>query len=328
MSPQGSDRAHFSRSSRSRRRGSKGLARSPSVREAWAAYAATRATPPEARDLAIWRRFIEPELGHRSVARLTTAELERWLAKQVSERGKHRPTRSESIGDDREARRRAQCTANRRFNLLRAILNSAYRKNPELVPSADAWRRVRAFQRVDRPRARVLDVEQCRRLLIALPVQLRALARSALLTGCRLGELQALRVEDVADGRIHVRNSKSGRERFIPLSEEGSAYFASIVAARQRDALLYEFVSKVQVSRGMQAGCRTAAIVPPATFHDLRRTYGSLLINSGVPAHVVQELLGHADLRTTRRAYAHLTAKTLRQAVEAHLPSFVDGRNG
>src|SRR6185437_11446036 len=147
-------------------------------------------SPPEARDLAIWRRFIEPELGDRPVDRLTTGELEGWLARQIVEHGKLRPKQASSVECDREGRRRAQCTANRRFNLLRAILNSAYRKNPERVPSADAWRRVRAFQRVDRPRTRVLDVGQCRRLLGALATPFRALARSALHTGCRLGELQ------------------------------------------------------------------------------------------------------------------------------------------
>jgi len=298
------------------------VARSPTVREAWAVYADTRASPPEARDLAIWRRFIEPELGDRPVDRLTTGELEGWLARQIVEHGKLRPKQASSVECDREGRRRAQCTANRRFNLLRAILNSAYRKNPERVPSADAWRRVRAFQRVDRPRTRVLDVGQCRRLLGALATPFRALARSALHTGCRLGELQALRVEDVAEGRVHVRNSKSGRARFVPLSGEGADCFSAAAAARPADALLFEPVSKIQVSRRMREGCRAAGITPPATFHDLRRTYGSLLLNSGVPAHVVQELLGHADLRTTRRAYAHLTTETLRKMVEAHLPSF------
>jgi integrase len=66
----------------------------------------------------------------------------------------------------------------------------------------------------------------------------------------------------------------------------------------------------------------THEISPPATFHDLRRSYGSLLLNSGASAEVIQELLGHADLRMTRRAYAHLLQKTLQRAVKKHLPTF------
>jgi integrase len=71
----------------------------------------------------------------------------------------------------------------------------------------------------------------------------------------------------------------------------------------------------------MRAACAAAKIEPPAVFHDLRRSYGSLLLNSGASADAIQELLGHADLRMTRRAYAHIADKTLQKAVKK-LPSF------
>jgi integrase len=63
-------------------------------------------------------------------------------------------------------------------------------------------------------------------------------------------------------------------------------------------------------------------IAPPAVFHDLRRSYGSLLLNAGADAEVIQELLGHADLRMTRRAYAHLLNATVAKTVKKKLPSF------
>jgi integrase len=291
------------------------------VQQAWENYAATRQSPPDARDRCIWQRFIRPTLGERPVARLSTAELELWLTAQLSSVGARRPRPALALAD-RESRRRAQYTANRRFNLLRAILNSAYRKDPRRIASAEAWRRVRAFQRVERPRTRVLEQAQCQRVLAVLPLALGTLARAALHTGARLGELQALRVEEVADGRVHLRHSKSGRARFVPLTTAGRAFFAALTRERPKGALLFDPISRIGVSRGMRAACLECSIDPPATFHDLRRTYGSMLLNSGAPAHVVQELLGHADLRTTRRAYAHLTAETLRREVEAHLPSF------
>ena len=56
--------------------------------------------------------------------------------------------------------------------------------------------------------------------------------------------------------------------------------------------------------------------------HDLRRSYGSLMLNSGAALEVVQETLGHADTRMTRRAYAHLMQETLAAAVQKHLTSF------
>ena len=88
-------------------------------------------------DAFTYTRNIEEKLGHRPVAELTTGEFEKWLSEQVTKT------------DDKEKLRKARATANRRFTVLRAILNSAYRKEPARVPSADAWRRVRPFQKVD-----------------------------------------------------------------------------------------------------------------------------------------------------------------------------------
>ena len=244
---------------------------------------------------------------------LTTGEIKRWLAALVLETA------------DREERRRAQATANRHWNLLRAILNSAYENEPERVPSADAWRRVRPFENVDRPRTRTITAAEARELIKCLPRALRALAQASLYTGLRLGEIQALRAEDFSGDAIHVSHSKSGRSRAVPLTDEGVQFFETCVGNTVVSDVLFEPVSRINVSRGMRAGCIAAKISPPATFHDLRRTYGSLLLNSGAPADVIQELLGHADLRMTRRAYAHMLDRTLRRAVTKHLPSFIDG---
>jgi integrase len=72
----------------------------------------------------------------------------------------------------------------------------------------------------------------------------------------------------------------------------------------------------------MTDGCEAAQIVPRLTFHDLRRSYGSLMLNSGAPIETIQQVLGHADMRMTRRTYAHLLQKTVAKSVLKHLPSF------
>ncbi|MEP7242116.1 MAG: tyrosine-type recombinase/integrase [Gammaproteobacteria bacterium] len=50
---------------------------------------------------------------------------------------------------------------------------------------------------------------------------------------------------------------------------------------------------RMQASRYMEDACEAAKIEPPATFHDLRRIYASLLINRGTDAEIIKELLGH-----------------------------------
>ncbi len=52
-------------------------------------------------------------------------------------------------------------------------------------------------------------------------------------------------------------------------------------------------------------------------FHHLRHTYGTALAERGVHERVAQELLGHADSRTTREIYTHTTSRMLDTAVSA-----------
>lgn len=56
--------------------------------------------------------------------------------------------------------------------------------------------------------------------------------------------------------------------------------------------------------------------VDEARVHDMRHTAASLLIEQGVPTSVVQEILGHADVRTTQR-YVHVGSESARRATDA-----------
>jgi integrase len=249
---------------------------------------------------------IETTLGARPIADLSTSELKKWLTDQVA------------ATDDRELRRRQQATANRHWTVLRAILNLSFEH--ERAPSADAWKRVRPFKNVDRARERHLSVDEAQALLGALRPPLRELANGSLLTGLRLGELQALRAGDVKGGAVQIRHSKSGKARHVPLTAEGVAFFAQLTKGKPGDALVFP-TPVHNVTRQMTKAC-TAAKIERATFHDCRRSYGSLLINSGAPASTIQRLLGHADMRMTIRNYAHLLDETLQSAVDEHLPNF------
>jgi integrase len=260
-----------------------------------------------ARDRVTYAGAIADPLGTRPIADLTAGDLKKWLADQVPETA------------DRELRRRKQATANRHWNLLRAMLNTAY--HDERVPSADAWARVKPYRDVDRPRTRNLTADEARALLGKLESPLLELARGSLLTGLRLGELQALRAEDVVDGAVSIRHSKSGEPRRVPLTDEGVKFFAKLTADAPDGSLLFGAISRIAVSRGMRRAC-LAAKIAPARFHDLRRSYGSLLLNAGAAPDTIRRLLGHADMRMTLRNYAHLLDEALQTAVDQHLPSF------
>jgi integrase len=52
--------------------------------------------------------------------------------------------------------------------------------------------------------------------------------------------------------------------------------------------------------------------------HALRHTHATLLLEAGVPAHVVAERLGHKDVTTTFKVYAHVTAKQQDEAADTY----------
>lgn len=151
--------------------------------------------------------------------------------------------------------------------------------------------------------------------------------KGALLTGCRYGELVALRCGDYnrAAATLTVRVSKSGKPRHIPLTDEGRDLFSRVVVGRHAEQTLFSHDNgkpwgKNHQSRRLQEACRRANISPAVTFHHLRHTYGSFLAMRGVPLQVIAEALGHADTRVTHRHDAHLLPSYVARTVRANLP--------
>lgn len=181
------------------------------------------------------------------------------------------------------------------------MLNYAFES--DAVKNDTAWRKVKPFRNVDRPRTVTASKEQARALLTKIQYPLLGLASGALYTGQRLSELVRLRVGKAQDAR-----------ELEPIASDPRNY-------------------RVYLARAMTEASEAVGIVPRVTVHDLRRSYGSLMLNSGAPIETIQQVLGHADTRMTRRTYAHLLQKTAATAVQQHPPSFTSeialkGRRG
>jgi integrase len=127
----------------------------------------------------------------------------------------------------------------------------------------------------------------------------------ALLAGLRLGEIRNLRKEDVRDGCIYIRSevTKSKRGRAIPMNEELAAVMDKATFNYNR---YIEYAFEKAVSRsGLE----------DVHFHDLRRTFGSMLAQAGVPIFDISKLMGHSNVNITARIYAHLLPENLKSAV-------------
>jgi len=130
----------------------------------------------------------------------------------------------------------------------------------------------------------------------------RNIAKGALVTGCRYGELTRMRAADfnAEAGTIAVRESKSGKPRHVVLTDEGRAIFAELTAGRSgRDLVFVRDDGKgwgpSHQQRPLDAASARAKLEPAATFLILRHTYASALAMRGVPMGVIAAQLGHAD---------------------------------
>ena len=60
---------------------------------------------------------------------------------------------------------------------------------------------------------------------------------------------------------------------------------------------------------------REAAGLSAYRFHDLRHTAVSLLLDLGVPPHVVKEIVGHSAIEVTMTVYAHASLEEKKKAM-------------
>lgn len=68
------------------------------------------------------------------------------------------------------------------------------------------------------------------------------------------------------------------------------------------------------IKHGFVAACDKAGVAD-FHFHDLRHTAATRLADAGADPFVIAEILGHSDLRMTKR-YTHATDQRKRQAIE------------
>lgn len=202
--------------------------------------------------------------------------------------------------------------------------------------------------RFERPTLRVLTEEEARWFLEAVRCHcLEALFTVAVSLGLRQGECLGLKWEDVdLENRVlHVRRSLAfvnGEFVYGSTKTESSVrnlglptVCASVLASHNR---LQETERAAAVDNWVETGfvftttygtpinqrsllrdfyqLLIAGKLPRVRFHDLRHSAATLLTAQGVPLRVVQEILGHSDIRMTTR-YGQVLAPSLRDAADA-----------
>lgn len=282
------------------------------------------------------------------LASSTQAEWKRKIEKDIRPRLGKIKVRSLSF-DDAQAlhsaitARGSKREANATTGLLRHMLNRAI-----------VWRWISSnpvkglTYHPDRRRERFLAPPELAALNVALTKHPERQAANAIrllmLTGARRGEVLGSRWDqfDFKAGtwRKEAADTKQRRSHLVPLPAVALQLLASIRTEAEKQAKkdkrqVSPFVfpstgrttSKsghlINLKKHWQA-LRKSAGIPDVRLHDLRHSYASVLVSSGLSLPIIGQMLGHSSPQTTNR-YAHLMLDPLKQAAE-RAAAIIEGR--
>lgn len=279
----------------------------------------------------IFKRFLDhadARLSPRSVRRYQNV-VERFTefltSRPRTKRGSHLdPGVIEQFRQERLQSPRPPKTKSMNFEIkaLRTIFNCA--KQWGLI-DRNPTEGVKTQRVTDARPLRFLSDEECRRLLEESPDDMRAIILGFLMTGMRRGELEHLVWDDIDFGAriIRIRHKPDWRpkshEREIPISPDLEGLLKNLKLQRSS---AHEYVFTLEgrpafdgdIRKRLVRIARRAGVKSLTSIHSLRHTFGSALARSGVALPVVQQLLGHSDVRTTM-IYVHTTRDEHRDAV-------------
>lgn len=254
---------------------------------------------------ALWRKWIEPEIGNISLMALTASDIERIKGTMLKAQ-------------------KAPGSVKYALAVISQIWNSAQRNN--LVSGVCPTKHV-SLPKKDNRRQRYLTRDESGKLLAALATRSPISHDMSILgldCGLRFGEIAALCWEDCdfERGQILIRDPKARANRFAFMTNRVKELLER--RGKKASGLIFLDAKGNRLDRVSKTFRRIADEMfnqgvddsrLRVCFHTLRHTFASWLVEGGVSLYEVKELMGHADFAMTQR-YSHLSPEGLRAAVK------------
>jgi integrase len=255
-------------------------------------------------------RWISPKLGHLFASAITSD----WI--------------TEVLEDKRVPRRQAQTA----HFILRSVFSKALMMG--IVPSNPSATVQQPFA-PKKQIMRALNQEEAKKFIEAARETKHApLLILAITTGMRRGELLGFQWSDVdlVRGYVSLRRAVTtlaGKTMISPLKTPKSRRrinltpiaIAALVEQKQSAVSEWAFANECggpmcpsNVYHRQFLSVIKAAGLPRIRFHDLRHTAATLLLELGISAKVVSEMLRHTSLSMTLDTYSHVTPTMQRKA--------------
>lgn len=125
--------------------------------------------------------------------------------------------------------------------------------------------------------------------------------------GLRISEVISLKVKDVnlEELTIHIKNSKGKKDRITVFPEKVKNDLKNSIAGKNQNNYIFESerggkLTERTAQKVFENALQETGIKQDATFHSLRHSFATHLLENGTDIRYVQELLGHQNIRTTQ----------------------------
>jgi site-specific recombinase XerD len=143
----------------------------------------------------------------------------------------------------------------------------------------------------------------------------KAIISLAYSVGLRVSEVVNLKIEDIDSKRmiITIRQSKGKKDRQVPLSESLLQLLRQYYLEYKPREFLFNGQNSIQYSIGScQAIYDRYKKTKKSTFHSLRHSCFTYLLEQGTDLRIIQELAGHSNISTTQ-IYTHVSSRVLQK---------------
>jgi len=148
----------------------------------------------------------------------------------------------------------------------------------------------------------------------------KAILFTAYSAGLRVSEVTKLKLTDIDAARMQlfIQSAKGEKDRYVMLSPIVLDVLRNYVKDQKPRPLKYLFEGMVRgeaysnrtAQKVFNIAKKLAGIQKKITFHGLRHSFATHLLEKGVDVKYIQELLGHFSIKTTQR-YLHVAREKL-----------------
>ena len=125
--------------------------------------------------------------------------------------------------------------------------------------------------------------------------------------GLRVSEVVDLKVRDIDLDElvIHIKKAKGKKDRITVFPEKLKENLQNLIVGKNGDDILFKSnrggkLTSTSLQKVFRKSLKKSEIKKGATFHSLRHSFATHLLENGTDIRYVQELLGHSNIRTTQ----------------------------